>query len=495
MYSLLIADRDPKERSGIQWLVSTYSLPFQTIDQGSFIDEVIQMIENQLPDVVILELDMIPKDAWTKVKEALSRYVQHVILMTTEATFDRAMQAIELQAKDLWLKPNSPAQIKKTLQRCLSSLEKRREITSDNLTSQTSLQPSYPLLFLDTDTPKESYQVMLIQTENRTPLQPMLSILEGYEFQHKPTFFPLSDLIVCVFMQPTVDLYQEALRLLRDWEENGHEPLAIVLHTNTGEKVSLQQQYLQAKRTLELTFYKGYRQIIPVENERRRVAIDPFLTSAEQREWVEMLNESNTDRIKSWMYKEFLNLADPYPEPGMLRTRLTSILAQIRRFMKTYYLGEQPIEDHYHRVFESILYSPVLYRIVQNMLLFIYSVLDEVKLHKELSRLDIVERGLMYVEKHFYDADLSLEKVAEYVDRNPSYFSHLLSTNRGVSFRQILNQIRVREAKRYLLETQWTIQQVAERSGFTNTNYFSRVFKQLTGVTPRQYRMSREGEA
>ncbi|CAM4081312.1 hypothetical protein Gste01_02132 [Geobacillus stearothermophilus ATCC 7953] len=55
-----------------------------------------------------------------------------------------------------------------------------------------------------------------------------------------------------------------------------------------------------------------------------------------------------------------------------LRRRLTSILAQIRRFMKTYDLDRGGTEREYMRIFQDILYNPVLYRIVQELILFLY---------------------------------------------------------------------------------------------------------------------------
>ncbi|MDA6082756.1 hypothetical protein OSJ97_24765, partial [Escherichia coli] len=91
------------------------------------------------------------------------------------------------------------------------------------------------------------------------------------------------------------------------------------------------------------------------------LSIDPFLTPEEQSRWIDFLNQSDLEALKSWFYEEFLILADPYPEPGLIRIRLTSILAQIRRHMKTFRLADGDMEKEYLRLFQTILYSPLIY--------------------------------------------------------------------------------------------------------------------------------------
>lgn len=216
--------------------------------------------------------------------------------------------------------------------------------------------------------------------------------------------------------------------------------------------------------------------------------IDPFLTPSEQREWIDMLNEGDRDKIKQWMYKEFLNKEDPYPEPGLLRTRLTSLLAQVRRFMKSFYLDEGMLERRYHQVFESILYNPILYRIVQELLLFLYEVLDRANNNQENARTDVIEQAIRYFEENFTNPELRLEDVANQVNRSAAYFSSLLTKKQGSSFRQLLTKTRINEAQRLLIDTKLSIQDVADKTGFINANYFSKIFKEKTGTTPRSFR-------
>ncbi|MCI1114009.1 hypothetical protein MOQ26_23645, partial [Stenotrophomonas maltophilia] len=91
-----------------------------------------------------------------------------------------------------------------------------------------------------------------------------------------------------------------------------------------------------ASQALNIRFFKGYRQVSVIQNRVNWKVIDPFLTPSEQRAWIDMLHDGNRDEIKQWMYQHFFFKEEPYPEPGLLRIRLTSILAQVRRYMKSH---------------------------------------------------------------------------------------------------------------------------------------------------------------
>ncbi|ANB64857.1 helix-turn-helix domain protein [Anoxybacillus sp. B7M1] len=332
--------------------------------------------------------------------------------------------------------------------------------------------------------------LILLQTENVKSIPELISFLAYYPFYESPTILPLTDMVVCVFSGANKDLKEEAWKILREWERTSSEPLAAVLVSPRSNKTTVRDLYQTARRLLEVTFFIGYHQVIvPKDEYEYWKEMDPFLTPNEQREWIEMLNNFDKQKIKTWMHNEFLFIKTPFPNPEMLRTRLTSILAQIRRFMKTYQLDQYEMEEYYMRIFAEILYNRVLYRIVQEMLLFLYELLDRAKKAETLAKKDVIEKGISYIEKYFAEPDLTLEKVAEAVGRSPAYYSHLLMKRKGVSFRQLLAHTRITEAKRLLVETELSIKEVAYQVGFRHPNYFNRLFKEITTMTPKEYRM------
>ncbi|TLS50612.1 helix-turn-helix domain-containing protein [Paenibacillus antri] len=85
--------------------------------------------------------------------------------------------------------------------------------------------------------------------------------------------------------------------------------------------------------------------------------------------------------------------------------------------------------------------------------------------------------------------DHSLQLVAEQVNLNPSYLSRLFRKETGQNFVQYVAQIKVEEAKKQLEQTDEPIYRIAEHVGYTEQT-FRRVFKNLTKMSPNEYRTS-----
>ena len=72
----------------------------------------------------------------------------------------------------------------------------------------------------------------------------------------------------------------------------------------------------------------------------------------------------------------------------------------------------------------------------------------------------------------------------------PLTFSGLFKQCFKVNFSAWLNEFRVEKAKTMLVSTRLSIREVSLACGYTDANYFARVFKRITGKTPSEYRLS-----
>lgn len=488
----LIADRDLNEREGLKWLLKSSSIPVTSILLASNYQEFVVIFEKESPDIVLLELDMVSRENWSSFRELMQIYQPILLLTSAEATFEKARLAIDLQALDLMIKPFSATKAKSAYQKAAKVLDKKHD---NNGFPHANLfkDLSYEALFISQPAVSDDYKMAAFKTETIERVGILYSFLSEYPFKEIHGIFPLSDIVVLLFKENCLNSKEQCQKAMRKWEEEFSDPLAIVVRDGKPTHLSLREKYIETRKMLEITYYRGYRQIVDFEYTPDWIHIDPLLAPPEQRAWIDMLTNHDLESIKKWLYNEFLQSEDPFPDPGLVRIRLTSILAQIRRFMKTYDLDEQQTYEHEYRdIFHSILYDSVLYRSVQNLILFIQKIFLGTGTNQQLYKQDPIERGISYIESNFTNGELKLEDVAKYVDRNPSYFSHLLMTKTGRSFTDILSGIRMKEAKRLLLETSKPVKEIAILVGFQNPNYFSRIFKELVGMSPREFRINRD---
>lgn len=101
----------------------------------------------------------------------------------------------------------------------------------------------------------------------------------------------------------------------------------------------------------------------------------------------------------------------------------------------------------------------------------------------------VVRDVLNFVDFHYMEP-LSLESLAQKYAVNKNYLSTRFSKEVGMTLTDYINLTRVRRSLKLLNDASLPMQEVAERVGFTDANYYTRTFKKIHGTTPNEYRQS-----
>lgn len=99
---------------------------------------------------------------------------------------------------------------------------------------------------------------------------------------------------------------------------------------------------------------------------------------------------------------------------------------------------------------------------------------------------------LISTAKNYIDAnfrrDISLEEVSRATGLSPQYFSRFFKEQTGENFIDYLTRVRITEAKRLLRDQKMSVKEVCYEVGYNDPNYFSKIFKKVTGVSPSEFR-------
>lgn len=99
---------------------------------------------------------------------------------------------------------------------------------------------------------------------------------------------------------------------------------------------------------------------------------------------------------------------------------------------------------------------------------------------------EITTKVLKKIETSFKE-ELSLEETANAVNVTPQYLSKLFKEETGKSFKELIIELRISEAKKLLKNSDLSIRKIAYEIGYNDPNYFIRIFKKNTGLTPKEY--------
>ena len=98
----------------------------------------------------------------------------------------------------------------------------------------------------------------------------------------------------------------------------------------------------------------------------------------------------------------------------------------------------------------------------------------------------VIEQAVAYIKENFA-SDITLSSLAKMFSVSPEHFSRLFKKETGLGFSKYLNSLRLQYAEQLLRSAEGqNITQVAEICGFEDSNYFSKKFKEVYGISPKK---------
>jgi AraC-like DNA-binding protein len=99
----------------------------------------------------------------------------------------------------------------------------------------------------------------------------------------------------------------------------------------------------------------------------------------------------------------------------------------------------------------------------------------------------LIRKAKEYINAHCCE-DVTLEDVANEVYLNPVYLSRLFKEQTGENFSDYLIGRKIKKAMEFLMDGRYKVYEISELVGYKSVQYFYRIFKQYTGMTPAEYR-------
>jgi two-component system, response regulator YesN len=113
--------------------------------------------------------------------------------------------------------------------------------------------------------------------------------------------------------------------------------------------------------------------------------------------------------------------------------------------------------------------------------------------HYELLEADTIHQIKQYIIEHSSE-DISLDTLAKKVDLSPIYISKMFKEKLGINYIDLLTECRIEKAKKLLGNPEKSIKEITFEVGYHDPNYFSKVFKKMCNITPKEYRRTLVGK-
>ncbi|MDP4133819.1 MAG: AraC family transcriptional regulator, partial [Bacillota bacterium] len=139
---------------------------------------------------------------------------------------------------------------------------------------------------------------------------------------------------------------------------------------------------------------------------------------------------------------------------------------------------------------KEVYYIEISQNASRALLMYLLRLINKANNTPELVRHgEVLDKALKFMDENFIN-NISLEDISAHCFVNKYYLSHLFTQYKGITIGQYIYDKKIEEAKRLLRDTELSVAQISEKSGFNDISYFSRAFKKSVNMTPVQYRKS-----
>ena len=528
MYRLLITDDEIIEREAVKYIVCRDLPGIFEICEAANGRELVEKAVKFRPDIILTDIKM-PGinglEATAKIRESLPEC--RIIIMSAFMYFNYAKEALTLGADEYIIKPAPAEVIVATLNKAITCItenrmrKKREEDINIKLKSITQyLEEELIILMssgeIEEKVIKEFFEILNI--ESKAFVCTAISFFDrslpdeiGSEVQKriikKRIMEKLKDKLHArrfQFFQGTIgqNIYLLLLEIeeidefgsrvlwtksLSEIKDELHDEMYIDLNIGIGNQCKSIEQisnsFLQAKIALKYDSSPGsiisYGDIClektnteyPLSKEKRLV--EYFLQGDEKNslqfideiiDWM-MINLQRTESIKQKIYELLLILT----REAALNLNLLELNSDSESMRRNLFLLDTMRELRIYA--KSYMESKILD-------------IRNIKISSANSLLKILTE---YIISNF-DKDISLESAADVIRISPFYLSKLFKKETGMNFIDYLTEFRIRKAKEFLAVPTNNIKDVCYMVGYKDPNYFARVFKKMSGITPTEYK-------
>lgn len=521
MYSLLIAEDEDIIRNGLAAIINKMDLPLEVIACVSNGEQALVSARKSKPDIIITDIVM-PKITGLDLISTLRSdgFSGEIIIISGYSDFNFARKAIAFNVNDYLLKPIQKTELKTALSKIIVSLEKSQMEGSQDekkISEYINTINEYKKVWIKNillshyrdgsdvrydceldlnfnqyriraisihfNCAKSNKNIELIHDYSRQLLQEIKKQYEAiYFFEIDWNFF------VCILktdgdesnklnsffssMENHIrnsNFYNLSIHMgISDIAERPENVPSIIKHS----EVSLYSQYFDNKRVVYL--YESN-----FENN--------FAAFFQPKQYELIANAamfSKTNLISDNINVLFNKISqDDSANPGILIFTIRKINMAIKSACEK--VGNPvSLENELRNTLLASRSLPHLKTAIASLLI---KKLEEYNNQEVKNQNYTIRYVLKYIEEN-YRSNIDLNTVSNLVFMNANYLSSLFKKTMGMGFVGYIQNFRIEKAKTLLMDPKMKIYEIAQLVGYNNNKYFCKLFKQLTGTTPVEYR-------
>lgn len=514
-YKLLIVDDEKMIRMGIKNGIDWEALGIDHVFTAASAEEAMSVIEKEQPQIMLTDISMVEMSGLVLMERVRSIYSveeMRILVLTGYDRFDYARQCLQMNIQNFLLKPVDEEELKRNVKDQIEALEAiriKREQDEANLRTEGSKRQAAMESFMRNlvhqrlEETRDQYPREL-KAERKRPVEIAILIPEVFgknkeendrDFQRMTIKNICMDLIdarrigitfsdddgkilVALFADITEKNVTEHVEELTEILENECDIRPrVVLGSEVESLDTLSISYNDAVYLLKKEA-EGFHEIVKQRNQQNKEQLIHDI----YREFKQMMisNIANGNRVMH-VYEQFSRATEAY---NLSKTQVQKWCFDIASGIYFACISEtgEDVDDRIEALMKALVGAGR-----DEALKVTSAFIRKLVFKEENVQHDIITNAKRYIDEHL-ESELSVVKLAERFYVSPNYFSRLFKRVTGEGCNEYVVKKRIEKSKLLLEMTTIKAGEIAEMVGYNDTNYFSLAFKKHTGMSPRKYR-------
>ena len=517
MYRVIIVDDEPIIRRGLRETIEWDSLGLEVAGEAADGAEALKLIEAIRPEILITDIRMPQMDGLALIREV--RKLDYDVKITILSGYNDTsylQAAIKLGVDNYLLKPIDNDELIGNLKNAVSEIEKEAEVGlrirqgSELLRSNTlrrlvtgnisleELKEKSDFLGISVRAERYVCAVCAMSRQSPTDVRERLSKIWVREMTGevpggaRVAFLDGDGNLTLVTAFDSAPEGREALdQALNALAERAQREHGLALMIGAGRPVArpedIHLSYESALESLEYGVFMNNSGVIWYDGVPAASLPPRAFDRIDSEKMKTLIRKGDQAGLKAWLGGEIDALiSEAAPPVSQVHNLLMHIAVRMTDCFHELYgsmnANAEPINFDFARLFALRRFS--------DMRRWLFELCDglfdanQAVLGKSTS---LVGVAVAYIAEHYREG-VSLKQVAADLHINTSYLGQIFKKETGSAFTDYVNALRIREAQRLLSNPALKVYEVAERVGFTDYHYFLKIFKKVTGTTPKDLR-------
>jgi len=522
MYKVLLADDEILDLEGMRTFIPWHDLGLEVVGAVNSGFEACAVIEREQIDILVTDVRMPNMSGIELARRALDKQEElRVIFVSGHKDFNYVKQAMSLNAHGYVLKPMDDRELIHSLTKIRLDLERSRRRKEEEEAFRKIVpiaKNEYMLNLLETpaDRGKSNVLDQAYRLDSLNwPVRVAVLEIDDYYWKLNPYSEPEKQRLLCGFYDLLAELLhsrgvehicklsKQRTAILLDSKQppeslaeltervKAEYPFTITI--GAGDEVTcfgdLSRSYAQALTALDHKMFRGKGRVLPydagagTETDQAKtidLQLDSLLKAVAQYDLVRMDDELSA------IFLLISQMGTKVTVRNLTMYLVMKLNDSLRSMQENFFaLMEMELKN-----LDILIHFETIDDIHDWLRCLLFELSEKLQSRKRTKNGKLVQDIIQHVRSRLHE-NVTLRDVACQFSFSPNYLGVLFKDEAGMNFSDFVIDLRMEQSQQLLRNTNLKIYEIAERVGYRYLPYFSRQFKETTGLTPLEYRRKR----